>query len=132
MNRLTRPFILFVMGVGLPAIIVSGQTARERVGAVDDGNSAVTAISARQMFDDAQAYATDKQAELEKQKTKIDEGVRAKLRKEQRELAAKFVDSLRAEGGCHLHGLREGDVAVVVALDQEHGRLPGFDGRHGR
>src|SRR6266478_2191306 len=98
MNRLTRPFILFVMGVGLPVIIASAQTARERVGASDDGTSAVAAISARQMFDDAQAYATEKQAEVEKQKTKIDEGVRAKLRKEQRELAAKSVESLRDRG----------------------------------
>jgi len=86
------------MGVGLPVIIASAQTARERVGASDDGTSAVAAISARQMFDDAQAYATEKQAELEKQKTKIDEGVRAKLRKEQRELAAKSVESLRDRG----------------------------------
>jgi len=98
MNRLTRHLIiLLVVGVGLPIIVVSGQTARERVGA-DDGNSAVAAIPARQMFDDAQAYVTDKQAELEKQKGKIDEGVRAKLRKEQRELAGKFVESMRAQG----------------------------------
>src|SRR5436305_80211 len=106
MNRLTRPLIiLLVIGVGLPVIVGSGQTARERVGAADDGNTAVAALSARQMFDEAQAYVADKQAELEKQKTKIDEGVRAKLRKEQRALAAKFVESLGAQVGENLYYL---------------------------
>src|SRR5207248_2676109 len=70
-----------------------------------DGNTAVAALSARQMFDEAQAYVADKQAELEKQRTKIDEGVRAKLRKEQRALAAKFVESLGAQVGENLYYL---------------------------
>src|SRR5256885_8617508 len=52
LNRLTRPLIIsLVVGVGLSVIIVSGQTARERVGTADEGNSAVAAISAREMFD---------------------------------------------------------------------------------
>src|SRR5580700_10393119 len=42
------------------------------------------------------------------------------------------LDSLCAQGCGHLHGLAEGNVAVVVTLDEQHRRLPGFDGSHGR
>ena len=41
------------------------------------------------------------------------------------------LDSLSTEGGGHADGLGEGYVAVVVALDEEDGGFPGFDGGEG-
>jgi thiol-disulfide isomerase/thioredoxin len=59
------------------------------------GDATTASMSARQMFEEAESYANNKQAELEKQKTKVDERIKTKLRQEQRDLAAKFVASLR-------------------------------------
>jgi len=51
------------------------------------------------MFEEADSYVTRKQAELEKQKSPVDDRVRRKWWQEQRELAAKDLASLR---GCDL------------------------------
>jgi thiol-disulfide isomerase/thioredoxin len=47
------------------------------------------------MFEEAQSYASNKQAELEKQKVKVDNRARIRLQQEQRDFAAKCVQSLR-------------------------------------
>ena len=39
------------------------------------------------------------------------------------------LDILFAQGFGEIDGFGEGDVAVVVALDEENGRAPGADGR---
>jgi len=83
--------VLFAAGCVTVVPSVCGQTPR-----VEDTDGAVSAMSPREMFDDVQSYSTTKQAELEKQKSQVDQRVKEKLRKEQRELAAKYVKSLRA------------------------------------
>jgi thiol-disulfide isomerase/thioredoxin len=91
MNRSVRYLILLsVCGLACTVVI------RAQVPPVAAPGDATTAsMSARQMFEEADSYANNKQAELEKQKTKVDERVKTKLRQEQRDLAAKFVASLR-------------------------------------
>ena len=96
MTRLARQLgALLFAGVAVPLTIAS-QTARAP--APDTTDSSVAGMSSRQMFEEAQAYAEKKQAEIEKQNKKIEAGARSKLQQEQRELAAKYVESLRARG----------------------------------
>src|ERR1044071_6405808 len=42
------------------------------------------------------------------------------------------LDVLLAQTAHEVYGLREGDVALVVAVDEEHGRAPLLDGADGR
>ena len=85
--------VLFAIGcvTGLPA--VCGQTPR-----AEATDAELSAMSPREMFDDAQFFTTTKPAELEKQQSQVDQRVKERLRKAQRELAAKYVKSLRARG----------------------------------
>ena len=41
-------------------------------------------------------------------------------------------DTLLAQRLREVHALAEGDVAVVVAVDEKHGGAPGLDGGHRR
>lgn len=96
MTRLARQLIvLLIAGVALPVTIAS-QTARTPAPAATD--SSVAGMSPRQMFEEAQVYAGNKQAEIEKQHQKVEAAVRTKLQQEQRDLAAKYVESLHARG----------------------------------
>jgi len=85
--------VLFAAGCVTVVPAVCGQTPRAEATDAD-----LSAMSPREMFDDAQSFTTTKQAELEKQKSQVDQRVKERLRKEQRELAAKYVKSLRARG----------------------------------
>jgi thiol-disulfide isomerase/thioredoxin len=93
MTRSARRLIVLLTAGSVSVVtVVCGQTPR------GEESGDVATMSARQMFEDAQSYVSAKKAELEKQKTQVDDRVKEKLRKEQRELAAKYVKSLRARG----------------------------------
>ena len=90
MSRLARHLTApFVFSLALTAIAV-GQTTRAP--APEDSD---IPLSPRLMFEEAQTYASNKQAELEKQKAKVDDRARMRLLQEQRDFAAKCVQSLR-------------------------------------
>ena len=42
------------------------------------------------------------------------------------------VHAAGAKARHEVHGLRKNDVAIVVAVDEEHWRFPGVDGGDGR
>ncbi len=98
MSLSTRLSLLFLVAcIGLSVIKIAAQPQRARAGSSDE-NPILTTTTARQMFEQAQAYTINKQAELEKQGTKIDANLSVKIRQEQRELAGKLVESLQARG----------------------------------
>jgi len=94
MSRLARHLIAPTICWLAWIAIAAGQTKP----ASAPQNSDSTALSSRQMFEEAHSYASTKLAELEKQKAKIDERVRTKLQQEQRDLAARDVELLRRRG----------------------------------
>ena len=84
MSRLARHLTApFVFSLALTAIAV-GQTTRAP--APEDSD---IPLSPRLMFEEAQTYASNKQAELEKQKAKVDDRARMRLLQEQRDFAAR-------------------------------------------
>src|SRR5205809_6011026 len=91
MNRSVRDLIVLSVCCLAGTVVIRAQVPPVAA----PGDATTASMSARQMFEEADSYANNKQAELEKQKTKVDERVKTKLRQEQRDLAAKFVASLR-------------------------------------
>ena len=90
MNRSTR--IVVALSV---ALFARSAAIQAQAPAPSPNDADLALMSARQMFEEAESYATAKQAELEKQKVKVDERGKLKLRQDQRELAAKFSAALR-------------------------------------
>jgi thiol-disulfide isomerase/thioredoxin len=91
----------FLLLFGCIASSVSGvraQPVRAQVATPGENIADPVASPPRQLFEEAQAYAKNKQAELEKQQIKIDQRTAAKIRQEQRELAGKLVESMQERG----------------------------------
>jgi len=55
-------------------------------------------LTPRQLFEEADSYSRNKQNELEKQKQKPDPKTLARIRQEQKDLAARYADSLQSHG----------------------------------
>jgi thiol-disulfide isomerase/thioredoxin len=89
-------FLLLFACIALSVSKVPAQPAKAQVPAPGENNALPDARPAKQLFEEVQAYAKDKQADLERQKIKIDERRAARIRQEQKELAARFVECLQA------------------------------------
>src|SRR6476659_889749 len=95
MSLSTRLLLVDFFGCILPLAATKAQPPQTRETPGDNRTIQIPG-SPKQLFEEAQAYATNKQAELEKQKIKIDQNVSRKIWQEQRELAGRFVASLQA------------------------------------
>lgn len=95
MSLSTRLLPVAFFGCILPLATTKAQPPQARVDSPGDNRTIQIPGSPKQLFEEAQAYAKNKQAELEKQKIKIDQNVSRKIGQEQRELAGRFVASLQ-------------------------------------
>jgi len=98
MSLSTRLLLVAFFGCILPLATTKAQPPQARVDSPGDNRTIQIPGSPKQLFEEAQAYAKNKQAEFERQKIKIDQNVSRKIGQEQRELAGRFVASLQPRG----------------------------------